>query len=188
MLPAVVTQCPECQKVWPTTTTRCPRCGTPLDARARPQPVPPEVDEGDPERYAYFRTPRAERPAAMGESERERVVAHQYAEMHRHAGRMTIRAAIELTVAIMAGLALLVVLGMLAFGTTNAIIDTWGVPLLVGVMVTAYRQFMVAEATLRGRDELLMRVDVAINTAALVRQGAQRGVAAEAHSDSSTER
>jgi hypothetical protein len=146
------------------------------------------VDTGDPERYAYFNTPRAERPTFVGESERERVAANQYAEMQRHASRMTLRAALELTVAIMAGLALLVVLGMLAFGTTNVLIDTWGVPLLVGLMVAAYRQFMAAEATLRGRDELLMRVDMAINTAALVRQLQHWSSLEGGHSDSSTER
>lgn|GEM_PF-5688607 len=166
MPPAIVTQCPECHKVWPTTTTRCPHCGTPFAAQAGPPLAQPVVDDVDPERYAYFRTPRTERAVVFGgENERERVAANQYAEMQRHASRMTLRAALELTVAIMAGLALLVVLGMLAFGSTHALISEWGVPLLVGCAVAAYRQFMAAEATLRGRDELLMRIDVAMNTA-----------------------
>lgn len=189
MPPAVVTQCPECHKVWPTTTTRCPHCGTPFDAHARPSVGRPVADAEDPERYAYFNTPRLERPTVLGgENERERVASNQYAEMHRHASRMTVRAALELTVAIMAGLALLVVLGMLAFGSTNALIGEWGVPVLVGCAVAAYRQFMAAETTLRNRDELLMRIDVAINTAAVLRQLQSWSHPEAAPSEGATER
>jgi len=81
--------------------------------------------------------------------------------MRLHAKRMGLRAVIEVVVAVFAGLVALVGLMILVTSSANA----WTLGMFGGGVAIAYRQAMAAYATLMQRDELLMRIDVAMNTA-----------------------
>lgn len=181
MTTPIVKQCPSCHKFWPAQTVTCEFCGAPLHgASTPPKPVVPRSpssrvrvidDDVDPELLTHFRPARpvVEAPPVQRDSTDagiRRVRQNQYAVMRLHAGRMKLRAIIEVIAALMA--AFVAMAGFLLLLTGG--MSSWNMGIAGGGLVIAYRQGMAAYATLMQRDELLMRIDVAINTAIIAEQ------------------
>ena len=176
MTQPIVKQCPSCHKYWPNSAQLCEFCGASLYGSApapssassaqRAGPIPRGDDDVDPELLNHFRPAKPviepAAPARSGlDADLKRVRSNQYWVMRLHAKRMGLRAAVEVVVAVLAGMVSLAGLVMMITSSANQ----WTLGMFGGGAVVAYRQAMAAYATLMHRDELLMRIDVAMNTA-----------------------
>ena len=172
----IVKQCPSCHKYWPMSAQECEFCGAslygsapasgPAPSAPRTGPIPRVDDDVDPELLNHFRPakpviePAASAPSGP-DADLKRVRSNQYWVMRLHAKRMGFRAAVEVVVAVMAGLVALAGLVIMMSSSTNQ----WSLGMFGGGAVVAYRQVMAAYTTLMQRDELLMRIDMSMNTA-----------------------
>lgn len=166
--------CPGCNKTWPADTTFCTNCATSLHhakvyVAQSDTPVAP----------ATTATPiRQTRDDGL-----DRIRANNYYALRARATTLEFIGYVQLFLGVAAGIGTLIALVSAilsgAVTTDNANPATTGFAQVIGYVgyiiatilgIITYRMLMSSYATFIQRDELLMRIDVAMNTAVIVSQ------------------
>ncbi|MCX6016642.1 MAG: hypothetical protein NT020_13800 [Chloroflexales bacterium] len=168
--------CPGCAKSWPQGTAFCPHCTTSLhNAKLYGGKSDLPISEPQVAFPVAVAQPRASRVAPIADSALERISANGYWVLRLRATRMTLIGYLQLfggVVMVFGGLVAVIVALTSQSATATITKDFFSgiigfagyIAALVG-FVFGYRMLLGSFTTFGQRDELLMRIDVAMNTA-----------------------